>query len=501
MKKILIAVVLFLLIFPLMSAVNINMESEYNSGETIIASVSGNFLSSISRNNVYFYRGHTRVSFDYDITKMGNLYYFYVQTEGKSPDDYSVVIKGAQYIENNKVYSEDIPKDFKIDEETADFAVNPGFIITDGDFYIQLRNLKNSPLFVDVSELSNPVQLNSFQTKKVDIVLKVTETSIKTINIHSNNNDYDFLAYVIKSKSKDVENPEENESSENPEEEPEGSECITTLNCIGDEICENGYCISSSPEESEENETQKNCIFNFQCEDNETCKSGFCVPKESENESEEKGSECLVNWNCIGDEICENGYCISSSPEESEENETEEYECLRNWNCPGDQICLKGECVDYLKEGECNNKYDCRKNETCLDYVCVPKETIIEEEYQEETIDEAEDYDIILEEDGELVVVKNGEVTKEPASLKTCSELTGNICSSSQICNGTSVYAKDNVCCIGNCQKEAPKKNTKLLGWAIIGVLIILFLIFLLKYGKSKHRKIDFDKIAKGRKR
>jgi len=237
--------------------------------------------------------------------------------------------------------------------------------------------------------------------------------------------------------------------------------------------------------------------LNADCEDDEVCENGECI---SEENSQAGGTECITNWNCVGSQYCENGYCISGD-EDEDDDEIDEEECIINLDCEGDKICFDGTCVDKLEEGECNNKYDCKKTEFCIDNVCVSQDLGMDEVQEIEGFDEAEGYDIVVEEDGELVVVKDGEIIKESASLKTCAELTGSVCQGSTICNGTIVYAKDNQCCIGSCQKESPATNTKPLGWAIIGALVLLLIAFLSKFSKSKNRKIDFDKAARGRRR
>ena len=104
MKRILILLITVFLILPVISG-SINMESNFDSGETIIASVSGNFLDSISRENINFYRGHVRVAFDYGVARIGETYYLYVQTEDKTPRNYTISIEGVRYIQGNKVFS------------------------------------------------------------------------------------------------------------------------------------------------------------------------------------------------------------------------------------------------------------------------------------------------------------------------------------------------------------------------------------------------------------
>jgi hypothetical protein len=86
----------------------------------------------------------------------------------------------------------------------------------------------------------------------------------------------------------------------------------------------------------------------------------------------------------------------------------------------------------------------------------------------------------------------------QKSSVKTCAELKGKICSSGEICDGEIVYAKDNVCCLGNC-KSISKKSS--LG-TIIAILIFVIIaiagswFYLKKYKKAK-KSVDLLKIAK----
>ena len=59
MKKVLI-IFLALFLFPIISAVEIEMKDNFDQGETLIAKISGNFYEAISEENVIFYRGHVR---------------------------------------------------------------------------------------------------------------------------------------------------------------------------------------------------------------------------------------------------------------------------------------------------------------------------------------------------------------------------------------------------------------------------------------------------------
>ncbi len=232
MKKT-IVLFLFLVIFlPVISAIEINMDSEFLQGETIIASFSGNFLDSITRNNIHFYRGYVETFFNYDFAKIGDSYYLYFQSAGKSPNNYSVNITDVRYLAGSQISTQQISKKFEIKNEIADFSVNPGFILTDENFSLKLQNLQESGIEIAIKttinsggskgnfeflsflsggrEIENLIILDSKQTDYLEVILKgITETTIRTISLSTDNLEYNIPIYII------AQNPSENPPGEN----------------------------------------------------------------------------------------------------------------------------------------------------------------------------------------------------------------------------------------------------------------------------------------------
>src|SRR4030042_1425735 len=95
--------ILILLLLPLLPAVEFDMKDNYAQGETIIARISGNFVTSVTRDNIFFYRGHVRIAMEYDITKIGEDYYLYAILSGKSPADYSVSVEDVKYMKGREI--------------------------------------------------------------------------------------------------------------------------------------------------------------------------------------------------------------------------------------------------------------------------------------------------------------------------------------------------------------------------------------------------------------
>ncbi len=90
-------------------------------------------------------------------------------------------------------------------------------------------------------------------------------------------------------------------------------------------------------------------------------------------------------------------------------------------------------------------------------------------------------------------------VTEQTSSVKTCAELKGKICGKTEACDAQSVYAKDNVCCMGFCKSTA-KSNSSGTIIAIIILVVIAGVGFFIykKYGKAK-KPVNLLNIAKPR--
>jgi len=86
---------ILLLLLPLLSAVQIDINSEYAQAETLIAKISGNFQDALLKENIVFYRGHVRVPMVTHLTKIQNDYHIYTQLPERN-DNYSISIEGVR---------------------------------------------------------------------------------------------------------------------------------------------------------------------------------------------------------------------------------------------------------------------------------------------------------------------------------------------------------------------------------------------------------------------
>ncbi len=146
-KQIIFFLSIFLLL-PLVSAVEIDMKSNFSQGETLLARVSGNFFKSILKEDITFYRDHNRVPTIFSLSKIDGDFYLYAQLYGKQPGNYSIVIENVKYYQINEILEEDLTKPFTISENFSDFSITPGFISTSEIFFIEVQNLRNEEITV-----------------------------------------------------------------------------------------------------------------------------------------------------------------------------------------------------------------------------------------------------------------------------------------------------------------------------------------------------------------
>lgn len=383
MKRAIILFLFLVTLFPIVSALDINMNSNVSKGETIIASLSGNFLDPVIKDNIYFYRGHVRTSFDYDVAKIGDIYYIYVLTANKAENNYSINISGVRYMVGSQLSTEQISKSFAITNKTADFSVNPGFIITNGNFSIKIQNLQSFPITINIETEINSgsasgifeftfkgekagqsINLSPGELRDLYVGIKdISGITIRTITLSANNTEYKILSYLIL-----------------------GNVSVPLLN--------------------ETNATNYNQTNNTNT------------------------TECSFFGKLFG--TCDTN---------SVQNETQENETFTN------------------ETNETSN------NAPNADYE-------------------------VIKVGNRTFVVKDGEVLNESATLKTCAQINGDVCSSEEICRNATIYAKDAKCCISKCVKQEEKTNSRYIGWIMLGILVLIVLWFFIKrYGGTKNKK------------
>ena len=335
--------ILLLLILPLMTAVQVDMKKEFAQGETLMVKISGNFLDQLQKENIFFYRQDVKIPLEYDIIKINDEYYLYALLGDKTPNNYSLRIENIRYMQGTSISEEDIIKEFVITEEIVDFSIEPGFIITDEEFFIRVQNLQDFKIEIDINE------------NKTEIVMGFFESLFK--GFQTSDNSIELLSGEIKDLQFNL-----------------GNE--TSFRFV---------------ELSTENINYSIPVYVF-------------VSKVTKTEEQDE----------LG---------VTTTEEEKEEEEE--------------------------------------------------SETPIEGEEEEEI---------------------------KVASTKTCIEMKGVVCGENEKCNETTEYAKDAVCCMGNCEIVEKSNTGKIIGWSMIVIIIAAIIWFFKTKYKGAKNEINLLKIAKGKK-
>jgi len=243
MKKTTLFFAFLLIILPIISAVEFDMKTELSQGETLMAKVSGNFVEPVLKENIFFYRGHVRIPMEYDIAKIDDEYYIYALLGTKAPNNYSISIESIKYMKGSTISEENLVKNFTITEETADFSINPGFIITEKDFYIEVQNLQDYEITIDIDtnetgevggffavlfgiteDEEDSVTLRSGEIKKINFELG-NVTTFKMVGLSTENLTYEIPVYAFVSEVEEIGEEEESEGINISEEQ---NQTITT---------------------------------------------------------------------------------------------------------------------------------------------------------------------------------------------------------------------------------------------------------------------------------
>jgi len=419
MKKIfLLFFILFLL--PIFSAAQLTIDSQFDQDETLIAKISGNFIEPLQESNILLYQEHLRIPLNIELIKIQNNYYAYAQLLGKEQGDYSLKIENAKYQIINEILEEDIVVNFSITNQTADFSIEPGFVVTETGFSLELQNLNAEEVTIRVKEEATVEQethvqgffdalfgveqettfnqereitLSSWESSIIDFnITNITETELREITLYTNNTEYNVPIYVI----------------------------------LSEEINENAGLRSYvfSPQS-----------VNFVMATNsETTRIVYLY-----NDGEETLEDITFY---VSDSI--SPYVDLSVDYINDLEKNESVKLTLSFNSDDEEKTIEG---------------DIRANVSGL-YA-----------YLGVLTDFVPDY-IPLDEDGEEIV----DPATNPAILETCEELEGIVCESNQACSEETEQARDGNCCPSEASCEDVEEEDgkgKIIGWTIIAALAI----------------------------
>ncbi len=433
-----ITILIIFLVFPMISAVQIDLKSEYSQGETLIAKISGNIVSKITEDNVYFYRKHINVPMKFDILKIEDEYYISTSLD-KNPDNYSIVMKDVEYyVQGGETSTEEFSADFKINDGYADFSVKPGVLISEQPFSLELQNLQASEIEVYFGNV-------------------YTETSE---NQTSNETEDKSFFEILFGEA------DEEESTE--EETPSDYDSITLkegeIRNIPFEFNDLSLPTLKPIELSTENTYYKIPAY---------------ILKSSQQENDFYFTDKLINLTLEKDSGTTSTITIKNNLEDS-----------LNLN-----LNVSSNLIPYISLPKTITIENNSMKEIKLNI------SSINQSLNGELIAESSDFSfssLIYLNVVDDIPSEKKEGKELPSASKTCEELNGSICEDNKKCSGEQVNSKDGTCCIGECEDKSSSSLGKIIGWGIIVVLLGLYFWFYQKKYKGTKRNVNL--LKRGRK-
>ncbi|MBU3913537.1 MAG: hypothetical protein KKE50_05600 [Nanoarchaeota archaeon] len=200
MKRVLL-LFLILLSFNIVSALNIELNENFQPGETALGTIEANFLSPITPENIYFYSDRVSIPLVFDIARISDKYYFYIILPVHERN-YTMMLKNAHYFENSKEILADIEKNFSVLGNITEFSVYPGFIITKQNFTLSLESKNQAQdITIQVQNQTKQVHIPIAQTKKVDLSVSSDNFTLTSISISGANTKYEIPLAILSSNS------------------------------------------------------------------------------------------------------------------------------------------------------------------------------------------------------------------------------------------------------------------------------------------------------------
>ena len=196
MKKSLSLLFIILLVIPAISAIDIKLiKDSYQPLETLQAEISGNFINSLTIENLGLYKEGTPRTMPSisGITQQGDTYYFYAVLPNQEAN-FSIKIENAKYTEAGVEKTTAIIKNFTIiKSNTSVLQINPGFVSTTNDFSIKIKSLyQKQDITATFGEQTQSFSLNEDSEKTLVFSIK-NITGKKELKI----NTYTIPVFII----------------------------------------------------------------------------------------------------------------------------------------------------------------------------------------------------------------------------------------------------------------------------------------------------------------
>ncbi len=449
-------IILLILFLPVLSAVSMEMKTEFDQGETFMAKVSGNFFKSIIKENIFFYEGHVREPMSPFVTKINNDFYIYAQLFGKPQNNYSIVIKDVEYIEGGLTIKEDLTKNFSISNDPVEFSIKPGFVFTNENFFIEVENFQDSEIIIDVVtssinlETVEPINLGTGETKKIYFSVANINSTFEIIELSTANIEYEIPIYIF------------------------GVEDLVIQDITEETVCENVGTCQSSCDENSQDLGKLDCGFFSTC-----CRE---IDEQKSFNFEQSELEIIMPTN---------SYTLREIYFYNTGNETIENIVLTISGELKNYITLLTDKIDELKPNS-SVKIE-------LEFYSFNKDIEVEGKLIAKEKDISKSSSIFLNIIKDYVSIDEYEYTSSDQT-KTCTELNGKVCSLDEECDTDYVYAKDNKCCLGICKGSETSSSGKIIGWAIVGIVVVFLIWFFKTKYKGAKKPANLLDIAKGKK-
>ncbi len=443
-----ILILLTILVIPIISAVEFNMKTNYSQGETLMAKLSGNFINPIIKENIFLYREHVRVPFEPYVEEISEEFYVYGQLLGKGQGNYSLSVENVKYMKAGEISEEKLIKNFTINDKIADFSIEPGFIVSDKDFFVEVQNLQDYEIVINIK------------------IINVSALSAPSEEQEESNETKGFFASLFGGgKSEEQESPT--------------SISTRTVNVKSGEIKKINFEIKEF--------SDLNLTFSFIELSTENLKyeiPAYVIFEETEEEKEKnivfRPSELNVSL-ATSSNTTRIIYLFNNG------------QVLENIS-----LSLSNSLIPYVsispKEIE-----DLEENSSIAVKIQInssSEEKNLEGQITAKTSDE----NIFANVDLSVNIIKDFVPSEEPGIFPTCSEIDGEICSKGETCEGKTENAKDGICCLGTCKKKEKSPVGRIIALIVVVGVVALLIWFYKKKYKGAKRSVDLLKVAEGKK-
>ncbi len=423
---------LFLFLLASVSALGSDIHASYSPKETLIIKISGEIVEPIESDQVIFKRNNIFVPVEYDVQRLGETWYVWAIAP-EITGNYTFILDNIVSASGNGVKQEDYQKGFQVTGNLSDYNIDPGFILSDEDFSIDVNVLAAEAQTISISFSSSEEKILQPGTTSLDFFISdASYTGLHTISIGK----YQVPSYLIVAGMDQINQTVNTTNSSNTNATNSTSQNTTlSTNMTG-----NTTNISTTVD-SDILSVEPSYIQRLLHKEAKSSTYSFIVRNPT-----------LTNYKDI--EIIYNGSLFDIEEDEFNLKAGENYTfTLILGKYPG---------------------YDLRER-VYINTTNVTLEIPFFVRYTENVSDVAIFY-------GELDQNASNGIKRKTTYF--CSELGGVVCSTSSSCSGEALNSKEGSCCLGICQ-QPESGGYGWVGW-IIGAIAVLAVIYLyMRYKKA----------------